>query len=532
MPTRSEIVIVFRLLVQNAEDIFIRADFVFIAGFIIQIFRDIPVHNLLRQIQQERGRELTDELPVFEPFPAVGEIKKLPGPRNGNIKKPPFLIQSVFPQRALVGENILFHADDENHRPFQSFRRVNRGHDRRIFLLILFGAVIFIHQGIAFHKIQQRGTTLVLLRKRKFKLTDVIQKFHYIVEPFFRLVAILVNPLHSVQIADLVEIVFRARGKRGRLLKALPERGKCPGELLRSFRGDRGDRCQKHLFGHDLHQRHGRRDLLQFAQTLHRLVPDSPRRNAENTQQTLIVALIHQKFQISGGILHLFSLEELLPADDLRPDSVLAELLFKDPGKMIGPVKDRTILQIVLPARGKIAVFNRSYYEECLVVRVRGIWRTYRMPARCLDMDEDQYFSERFEDIRCFERYLTRMGHRVVKLFLNVSAAKQRERFLERIDDVSKNWKFSESDLSERLLWSDYQRAYEEMIAGTATKRAPWYVIPADQKWVARALVSQIILDTLEDIDPHYPALTKEQRGRLAACRDALVTGPAADVDR
>lgn len=185
-----------------------------------------------------------------------------------------------------------------------------------------------------------------------------------------------------------------------------------------------------------------------------------------------------------------------------------------------------------LPARGKIAVFNRSYYEECLVVRVRGIWRTYRMPARCLDMDEDQYFSERFEDIRCFERYLTRMGYRVVKLFLNVSAAKQRERFLERIDDVSKNWKFSESDLSERLLWSDYQRAYEEMIAGTATKRAPWYVIPADQKWVARALVSQIILDTLEDIDPQYPALTKEQRGRLAACRDALVTGPAADVDR
>lgn len=185
-----------------------------------------------------------------------------------------------------------------------------------------------------------------------------------------------------------------------------------------------------------------------------------------------------------------------------------------------------------LPARGKIAVFNRSYYEECLVVRVRGLWRNYRMPARCLDMDEDQYFAERFEDIRAFERYLTRMGFRIVKFFLNVSAAKQRERFLERIDDASKNWKFSESDLSERLLWNDYQHAYEEMIAGTATRRSPWHVIPADQKWVARLLVSQVILNTLEDIDPRYPALSKEQLGRLAACRDQLTEGPAAHVDR
>ncbi|MBM6676268.1 polyphosphate kinase 2 family protein [Olsenella uli] len=184
-----------------------------------------------------------------------------------------------------------------------------------------------------------------------------------------------------------------------------------------------------------------------------------------------------------------------------------------------------------LPARGKIAVFNRSYYEECLVVRVRGLWRDYRLPGRCLDMSEKRYFQERFEDIRGFERYLWRTGNRVVKIFLNVSADKQRERFLERIDDPAKNWKFSESDLKERMEWDDYQHAYEDMIAATATERAPWLVIPADQKWVARTLVSEALRSVLEDIDPRYPELPREQQSRLAACRDALTDGPAADVD-
>lgn len=185
-----------------------------------------------------------------------------------------------------------------------------------------------------------------------------------------------------------------------------------------------------------------------------------------------------------------------------------------------------------LPARGKIAVFNRSYYEECLVVRAHGLWRDYQLPARCLDMSEERYFEERFEDIRGFERYLWRTGNRVVKIFLNVSADKQRERFLERIDDPAKNWKFSESDLAERMHWDEYERAYEEMIGGTATEHAPWHVIPADQKWVARALVSEVLLGTLEDIGPRYPELPRDQRGRLDACRQALVSGPAADVDR
>lgn len=184
-----------------------------------------------------------------------------------------------------------------------------------------------------------------------------------------------------------------------------------------------------------------------------------------------------------------------------------------------------------LPERGKIAVFNRSYYEECLVVRVHGLWRGYQLPRRCTDMGEKRYFEERFEDIRGFERYLWRTGNRVVKFFLHVSADKQRERFLERIDDEAKNWKFSESDLSERMEWDEYQRAYEEMIAGTATERAPWHVIPADQKWVARVLVSEILLDVLEKIDPRYPELPRSARERLADCRRALTDGPAADVD-
>lgn len=184
-----------------------------------------------------------------------------------------------------------------------------------------------------------------------------------------------------------------------------------------------------------------------------------------------------------------------------------------------------------LPPRGKIAVFNRSYYEECLVVRVHGLWRDYRMPDRCLDLPEGRYFAERFEDIRGFERYLWRQGCRVVKIFLNISADEQRKRFLKRIDDAAKNWKFSESDLAERMEWDDYQAAFAEMIPATATPEAPWHVVPADQKWVAHTLVSELLLQVLRDIDPRYPELPREQQARLAACREDLVAGPAADVD-
>ena len=176
-----------------------------------------------------------------------------------------------------------------------------------------------------------------------------------------------------------------------------------------------------------------------------------------------------------------------------------------------------------VPPRGKIAVFNRSYYEECLVVRVHGLWREYPEPERCLNMSEEEYFADRYDDIRAFERYLYRTGYRVVKIFLNVSPKKQKERFMERLDDESKNWKFSTSDLKERAHTEEYLEAFQETIAATATPEAPWYVIPANQKWVTRVLVSRAIMQTLEDMDPKYPELPDDKKQTLAWCRKALV---------
>ncbi len=176
-----------------------------------------------------------------------------------------------------------------------------------------------------------------------------------------------------------------------------------------------------------------------------------------------------------------------------------------------------------LPARGKIAVFNRSYYEECLVVRIDELWRTYDLPDRILNMDENKYFEGHYKDIRAFERYLYNSGYRVMKIFLNVSADKQKERFLERIDDESKNWKFSSSDLSTRAKWDEYRHAFNDTIKNTATDYAPWYVIPADKKWETRWLVSEAILSVLEDIDPSYPEMPQHQKDMLASCRKTLV---------
>lgn len=175
-----------------------------------------------------------------------------------------------------------------------------------------------------------------------------------------------------------------------------------------------------------------------------------------------------------------------------------------------------------LPARGKFAIFNRSYYEDVLVVRVHGLWRSYRMPERCQDLSEEEFFDRRYRQIRSFEDYLWENGYRVLKVFLNVSADEQRKRFLARIDDASKNWKFSANDIAERRLWPQYQRAYEQAIDATATRRAPWYVIPADQKWVARWLVGEAIVGTLEAMNPRYPLVDDRQKAELTRCRKEL----------
>lgn len=177
-----------------------------------------------------------------------------------------------------------------------------------------------------------------------------------------------------------------------------------------------------------------------------------------------------------------------------------------------------------MPQRGYIGIFNRSYYEDVLIVRVHDLQRGYAMPSRCIDMDPDVFFDKRYGQIRTFEEYLWDNGYRVVKIFLNEGKKEQAKRFLARIEDPAKNWKFSEADMAERALWEEYQDAYEKAIGQTASKHAPWYVIPADQKWFARYLVSEAIVDVLKDIDPHYPEMPAEQKARLSTCREQLET--------
>jgi PPK2 family polyphosphate:nucleotide phosphotransferase len=173
-----------------------------------------------------------------------------------------------------------------------------------------------------------------------------------------------------------------------------------------------------------------------------------------------------------------------------------------------------------LPERGRIGIFNRSYYEEVLVVRVHpALLERQRLPPSLVT---GEIWDERFQDIRGFERYLGRNGVLVRKFFLHVSRKKQKERFLERLDEPEKHWKFSETDVHERRYWDDYMRAYEDMIRHTATKAAPWYVVPADHKWFTRLVVTAAIIDALEDLDVAFPRVDTARRKHLAAARAAL----------
>ena len=175
----------------------------------------------------------------------------------------------------------------------------------------------------------------------------------------------------------------------------------------------------------------------------------------------------------------------------------------------------------VIPQRGKIGIFNRSYYEEVLVVRVhRQLLEGEKLPKPLLTKD---IWDERYEDINSFERYLTRNGVVIRKFFLHVSKGEQRERFLARLDDSKKNWKFSMADIKEREFWKDYKQAYEEVIQKTATKHAPWYIIPADNKWFARLLVASAIVETLADLHLEFPDVDKEKKKELEQIRAALL---------
>jgi PPK2 family polyphosphate:nucleotide phosphotransferase len=174
-----------------------------------------------------------------------------------------------------------------------------------------------------------------------------------------------------------------------------------------------------------------------------------------------------------------------------------------------------------LPARGHIGIFNRSYYEETLVVRVHPEFlEKQKLPPELVTKD---IWKERYKDIRSFERYLARNGVVIRKFFLHVSKKEQKKRFLERLENPEKNWKFSADDAKERAFWDDYMQAYEDMIRHTATRDAPWYVVPADNKWFTRVVVAAAVVGTLGSLDLRYPKVGAEKLKELAAAKRALL---------
>ncbi len=191
---------------------------------------------------------------------------------------------------------------------------------------------------------------------------------------------------------------------------------------------------------------------------------------------------------------------------------------------------------IALPQRGRIGIFNRSYYEECLIVRVHPeVLGKQKIPNKLMTKD---IWRERFEDISAIERYLSRNGTMILKFFLHVSKEEQRRRFLDRLEEPAKNWKFSMADISERALWAKYQAAYQDMIHHTATKDAPWHIVPADHKWFARAVIGSTIVSALDRLELKFPEVDKAELSEFKRIREALEAegkggaGKAADAKK
>jgi PPK2 family polyphosphate:nucleotide phosphotransferase len=195
---------------------------------------------------------------------------------------------------------------------------------------------------------------------------------------------------------------------------------------------------------------------------------------------------------------------------------------FKAPGSVALDHDYLWRCNIALPERGRIGIFNRSYYEDTLVVRVhKDLLERQKVPRKLLT---DDIWNERFRDIRNPEKYLTNNGIVVRKFFLHVSKKEQKKRFLERLENPEENWKFSPNDIHERAYWDDYMKAYEDMIRHTASKKAPWYVVPADNKWFTRIVVAAAIIDTLDSLQLHYPEVSKEAREELEKARQELLS--------
>ena len=175
---------------------------------------------------------------------------------------------------------------------------------------------------------------------------------------------------------------------------------------------------------------------------------------------------------------------------------------------------------IALPERGRIGIFNRSYYEECLVTRVHPeLLVKEKLPPKLITKN---IWRERFEDISAFERYLARNGTVILKFFLNISKKEQRERFLDRLEQPAKNWKFSMNDITERARWPRYMAVYQDIVRHTSTAVAPWFVVPADHKWFARVLIGSAIVSTLDALNLHFPRVDKDSKREFEAVRKAL----------
>lgn len=173
-----------------------------------------------------------------------------------------------------------------------------------------------------------------------------------------------------------------------------------------------------------------------------------------------------------------------------------------------------------LPERGHIGIFNRSYYEEVLVVKVHDLIKNEKLPQ---NLTKGDIWGRRYQQINAFEKYLHQNGYIIMKFFLHISKEEQKNRLLERIDDKSKNWKFSAADIEERRYWDNYQKCYQQMIQSTSAKHAPWYVIPSDNKWFSRYLISEIILKTLNRLKLEYPSLSEEQSHSLIKYKEQLL---------
>ena len=245
---------------------------------------------------------------------------------------------------------------------------------------------------------------------------------------------------------------------------------------------------------------------------LERLAALQERLYAEGTRSLLVVLQAMDAAGKDGTIAHVMR--------GLNPQGV-SVTSFKQPSTTELAHDFLWRAQLALPRRGYVGVFNRSHYEDVLVVRVHPEYLSDQRIDPALGRDDD-FWARRFDDIAAWERHLHREGTRIVKFFLHVSKDEQRRRFLARAEEEHKHWKFSAGDVAERAHWDAYQHAYEEALAATSTDHAPWYVIPADHKWFMRTAVAAILVDHLEAMDPQYPELDGEEAAAMEAAVAAL----------